>query len=321
MTMKAAWMVEFGGPEVLHVGDSAVPVPGPNEVLIEVEAAGITYGDVMKRQGVFGTFDLPAGMGQEVAGTVRSSGSGGPAVGSRVAAMVEHGYAEFAIAQTGSVVPLPDSVDSRDAAILWVHGATAYQTLRDAGRITSGDTVLVHAAAGGVGTLAIQLARLLGAGVVIGTAGTPQKLNHIRSYGADFAVDYSEAGWAKTVLELTDGHGVDLVLDSVGGQTSHDTLDCIAPFGRIVTFGAASGTPPTYSGMALMTQNLTVTGYSLMGWHSRQDAFSQALEQLLAYTADGRLRPKVTEYRLDDVVEAHRALVGRQTVGSLVLRP
>ncbi|OBB77081.1 hypothetical protein A5759_04410 [Mycobacterium sp. 852014-52144_SCH5372336] len=319
--MKAVWMTDFGGSEVLRVDDSAVPVPGPDEVLIEVDAAGVTYGDVMKRQGAFGTFDLPAGLGQQVAGTVRRSCSGGPAVGSRVAGMVEHGYAEFAIAQTDSVVPLPDSVDGRDAAILWVHGVTAYQTLRDAGRITSGDIVLVHAAAGGVGTLAIQLARLLGAGVVIGTAGTPQKLDHIRSYGADFAVDYSEAGWAKIVLELTDGRGVDLVLDSVGGQTSQDTLNCIAPFGRIVTFGAASGTPPTYSGMALMTQNLTVTGYSLMGWRSRPNAFSQALEHLLAFTADGRLRPKVTEYRLDDVVEAHRALVDRQTVGSLVLRP
>ncbi|GAT08426.1 zinc-binding dehydrogenase [Mycolicibacterium novocastrense] len=319
--MRAVWMTEFGGPEVLQVSDSAVPVPGPDEVLIEVEAAGVTYGDVMKRQGAFGTFDLPAGVGQEIAGMVRSSGPGGPAVGSRVAAMVEHGYAELAVAQSDSVVTLPNTVDSREAATLWIHGVTAYQTLRQAGRIRSGDTVLVHAAAGGVGTLAIQLARLLGAAVVIGTAGTPRKLDHIRAHGADFAVDYSEAGWAKTVLELTDGRGVDLVLDSVGGQISLDTMDVMASFGRIVTFGAASGTASTYPGMALMAQNLSVSGYSLMGWRSRPDTISQALEQLIAFVADDRLRPSVTEYCLDDVVEAHRALVNRQTMGSIVLVP
>nr|WP_090339768.1 zinc-binding dehydrogenase [Mycolicibacterium malmesburyense]CRL68305.1 Qor [Mycolicibacterium malmesburyense] len=319
--MKAVWMTEFGGPEVLHLAESAVPEPGPGEVLIEVEAAGVTYGDVMKRQGAFGTFDLPAGMGQEVAGTVRRSAPDGPAVGSRVAAMVEHGYAEFALAQVDSTVPLPDTVDGGDAATLWVHGLTAYQTLREAGNVRSGDTVLVHAAAGGVGTLAIQLARLLGAAVVIGTAGTPQKLDHIRAHGADFAVDYSDPGWAKTVLDLTEGRGVDLVLDSVGGQTSSDTIDCVADFARIVSFGAASGTAPTYSAMQLMTRNLTVSGYSLMGWRSRGDDTKKALDRLVAYVDDGRLRPSVTEYRLDDVVEAHRALVERTSVGSIVLRP
>lgn len=319
--MKAAWMTDFGGPEVLRVDDAAEPSPGPAEVLVEVDAAGVTYGDVMKRQGGFGTFELPAGMGQEVAGTVRRTCSDGPAVGSRVAAMVDHGYAEFAVASVDSVVALPDSVDSTAAAILWVHGVTAYQTLRDAGNIKPGDTVLVHAAAGGVGTLAIQLARLLGAAVVIGTAGTPQKLDHIRSHGADFAVDYTESGWAKTVLDMTDGRGVDLVLDSVGGQTSQDTVECLAAFGRIVTFGAASGSAPTYSGMSLMSNNLTVTGYSLMGWRGRPDSVRHALEQLIAFAADGRLRVSVTEYRLDEVVAAHRALVERQTVGSVVLRP
>ncbi|WP_165827712.1 zinc-binding dehydrogenase [Mycolicibacterium sp. GF69] len=314
-------MTDFGGPEVLRVDDTAVPVPGPAEVLIEVDAAGVTYGDVMKRQGNFGTFELPAGMGQQVAGTVRRSCPDGPAVGSRVAAMVEHGYAEFAVASVDSIVMLPDSVDSRTAAILWVHGLTAYQTLRDAGNIEPGDTVLVHAAAGGVGTLAIQLAKLLGAAVVIGTAGTPQKLEHVRSHGADIAIDYSEPDWARAVLDKTGGRGVDLALDSVGGQTSLDTIDCLAAFGRIVSFGAASGSAPTYSGMSLMSKNVTVTGYSLMGWRSRPDAVRQALEQLIAFAADGRLHVSVSEYRLDDVVAAHRALVERDTVGSLVLRP
>jgi NADPH2:quinone reductase len=320
--MKAIWMTEFGGPDALHADETAMPVPGDQEVLIEVDAAGVAFGDVMKRMGAFGTdFSLPAGIGQEIAGTVRQSCVGGPAVGSRVAAMVDHGYAEYVVARMNSVVSIPQAVDGRDAALLWVHGVTAYQALCEAGRLRTGDVVLVHAAAGGVGTLALQLAKLLGARTVIGTSGTPEKLDHIRSYGADLAVDCSKLGWEHAVLELTDGHGADVVLDSIGGEISQDTLACTAAFGRIVIYGAASGAEPVYHGMSLMNRNLTVTGYSLQAWHSRPASVSRALEQVLSLLAAGDLRLEVTEYKLDEAADAHRALSDRATVGSIVLRP
>ncbi|NVN49345.1 zinc-binding dehydrogenase [Mycolicibacterium hippocampi] len=320
--MKAVWMTGFGGPDVLRVVDTPVPVPGPGQVLIEVEAAGVTYGDVMKRQGGFGNdFELPAGLGQEVAGTVRQTCAGGPAMGSRVAAMVDHGYAEYAVARSDAVVTLPDAVDYRSAAALWVHGLTAYQTICDAGHLSSGETILVHAAAGGVGTLATQLGTLLGAGRVIGTAGTPDKLDHVRAHGADLAVDYSDPGWAKAVLDATHGHGVDLVLDSVGGHISEQTLECTAPFGRIVSFGAASGTVASYTGMSLMTNNLTVTGYSLLGWLKRSDRIGQALQRLLGFVARNELQLTITDHSLGDVVAAHQALGERHTVGKVILRP
>ncbi|MCV7382226.1 zinc-binding dehydrogenase [Mycolicibacter longobardus] len=320
--MRAVWMDGFGGPDVLRVVDTAVPVPGPDEVLIEVRAAGVSYGDIMKRQGGFGTeLELPAGLGQEVAGTVRQTCAGGPAVGTRVAAMVDHGYAEYAVARPDAVVTLPDAVDYQSAAALWIQGLTAYQTLCEAGDLRSGEVVLVHAAAGGVGTLATQLAKLLGAHRVIGTAGTPDKLDHVRAHGADIAVDYSDPGWTKAVLDATGGRGVDLVLDSVGGHISQQTLDCIRPFGRIVSFGAASGTAAAYSAMPLMTSNLTVTGYSLLGWLKRSDRTRQALERLLGFLARDELRLTIADYPLDDVVRAHRALGERRTVGKVVLRP
>ncbi|MCV7194238.1 zinc-binding dehydrogenase [Mycolicibacterium brumae] len=275
----------------------------------------------MKRRGDFGEVGFPAGMGQEVAGVVAADTPGGPAVGTRVAAMVDRGYAEYALARADAVLPLPDSVAFPTAAALWVQGLTAYQALTDAGGLTEGDTVLVHAAAGGVGTLATQLARLLGAATVIGTAGTPAKRDHVLAHGADLAVDYTDPNWAAAVRRATGGRGADLVLDSVGGTISRQTLDCVAPFGRIVTFGAASRTPADYPAMALMAGNLSVTGYALQGRLAHRERAVEALRRLIGFAADGRLRVAVTEYPLEAVAHAHRDLGDRRTVGKLVLRP
>lgn len=321
--MKAIRMHGFGDPDVLRLDEIDVPRPGDDQVLIKVEAAGVAYGDVMKRQGVFGQdLPLPAGIGLQIAGEVAELGEGvsGPAPGTRVIAWVEHGYAQYAVAPTANVVPIPNGVESTDAAVLPVQGLTAYQTLLEAGNLQPGESVLVHAAAGGVGGLVVQLARLRRADV-IGTASTPDKLRHIGESGAT-AVDYTRDDWPQRVRDATGGRGVDLILDSVGGAVTTRSLECLAPFGRMVSFGAASGSLADIPTMALMHNNASVTGNSLDGWLSRRDRRDTAVERLLGYVATRQLNvPVAQEFPLEKAAEAHRAIGDRNTVGATVLVP
>ncbi|MCV7224056.1 quinone oxidoreductase family protein [Mycolicibacterium elephantis] len=318
--MKAIRMHGIGGPEVLRLDDVDQPSPRAGQVLVKVEAAGVAYGDVMKRQGAFGQdLPLPAGLGLQIAGVVADLGAGvpQPVPGTRVIAWVEDGYAEYAVAPHTAVVAIPDGVDSSVAAVLPVQGLTAYQTLVDAGNLQAGESVLVHAGAGGVGGLSVQLARLSGADVVIGTASRPEKLAHIVGLGA-FAVDYTRDDWPLRVREAAAGCGVDLVLDSVGGTVASRSLDCLAPFGRMVSFGAASGTPADIATTALMPNNLSVIGYSL---GVRPDRIT-GVETLLRHVASGQLTISVTQQlSLKNASEAHRAIAERRTVGATVLVP
>ncbi|MGP3937765.1 quinone oxidoreductase family protein [Nonomuraea sp. KM88] len=322
--MKAIRMHAVGGPEVLRLDDVDVPSPGPNQVLVKVAAAGIAYGDVMKRQGGFGQeLPLPAGLGLQVAGTVAALGRevSAPEPGSRVMAWVDHGYAEYALAAAPAVVPLPDTVDFQSAATLPVQGVTAYQTLHDAGRLRQGESVLVHAGAGGVGSIAVQLARLLGAAVVIGTASRQGKLDHIRALGA-IAVDYTGDDWPSQILEATRGRGVDLVLDSIGGSVAARSLECLAPFGRMVSFGVVGGSPADVSSMSLMHGNLSFIGYGLPGQMQRQDRVAAAVGELLDMLAAGRLKVAVGQaFPLERADQAHRAIGERSTTGMTVLLP
>lgn len=322
--MKAIRMHGYGDPDVLHLDEIDVPRPGDDQVLIKVEAAGVAYGDVMKRQGVFGQdLPLPVGLGLQIAGVVQELGEGvwGPAPGTRVIAWVEQGYAQYAVAPTTNVVPIPDGVESKDAAVLPVQGLTAYQTLLEAGNLQPGESVLVHAAAGGVGGLVVQLAHLRGADVVIGTASTPDKLRHIGESGAT-AVDYTRDDWLQRVRDATGGRGVDLVLDSVGGAVTTRSLECLAPFGRMVSFGAASGSLADIPTMALMHNNASVTGYSLDGWLSRRDRVESAVEKLLDYVSTKRLNVVIAqELPLEKAAEAHRTIGDRNAVGATVLVP
>ncbi|NJP97749.1 zinc-binding dehydrogenase [Nonomuraea sp. FMUSA5-5] len=322
--MKAIRMHAVGGPEVLRLGEIDVPQPGAGHVLLKVEAAGVTYGDVMKRQGGFGPdLPLPAGLGLVAAGRVASTGAGvsAPAPGTRVMAWVEHGYAEYALAAASAVVPLPDAVDLREATALPVQGVTAYQTLHDAARLQPGESVLIHAAAGGVGNLAVQFARLHGASTVIGTASRPGKLKHIRGLGA-VAVDYTDEKWPQHVLDATDGKGVDVVLDSVGGDISTRSLECLAPFGRIVTFGAAGGSPAALTGMSLMVKNQSVIGYGLPGQMQNPARLAEVVGKLVQLLAGGGLEVTIGQMLpLEEAEQAHRAIAGRDVVGTTVLLP
>lgn len=323
--MKAVRIHEPGSPEVLRFEELKTPSPGPGEVLIKVEVAGVNYADTGVRRGMFHgphQTELPLTPGFEVAGTVAALGEGvtGVAEGTRVAAVVDSGgYAEYAVAEVDALVEIPDGVNYAAATgALLVQGLTAYGVLYDSARIRAGESVLVQTAAGGVGSLAVQLAKLAGARPVIGTAGSVEKRELAQSLGADRAVDYAREDWVERVLEATGGRGVDVVLESVGGEVGARAYECLAPLGRLVTFGAASGEglrPPDMWQLNLKGQ--TVSGYG--GPWIRPGRAGAAREALARHLREGELRVVGRSFPLAEAASAHRAVEGRATNGKVVL--
>lgn len=321
--MKAVRIHEIGGPEVLRLEDIDIPTPGAGEVLIKIAAVGVNYADIMQRQGTYLTrTHPPLTLGSEAAGTIEALGPGvkGPAVGTRVVGFVNGGYAEYATAAVSAIIPIPDTLDFPHAAAFPLQGFTAYQLLHDSARLETGETVLVHAAAGGVGTLAVQLAKLMGAGKVIGTASTAEKLNLARRLGADVTINYTEDNWIEQVKEATNGQGADVILEMVGGSIAEQNLQCLAPFGRMVVYGAAGGQAAQFNGIQLMYKNQAVIGYWLAAWMKRPDKIAQAAAALMQYLAEGRLEIIVGQtFPLAEVAKAHEAMSGRGTMGKTVL--
>src|SRR5712692_3183225 len=321
--MKAIRINETGGPEVMHLEEIETPTPKEGEVLIKVAAAGINFADLAQRQGAYLTRTrTPMTMGFEFAGTVMALGPGvsTPAVGTRVVAFGEGGYAEYAIAQAATTIPIPPNLDFAYAAAFPVQGITAYQLLRESARIQPGESVLVHAAAGGVGTLAVQLAKLMGAGTVVGTASNASKLGLVRRLGADAAINYTEANWVEQVKNATGGQGADIILEMVGGEVAERSLQCLAPFGRMVVFGAASGQVVQFSGIQLMYKNQAIIGYWLSSQLRRADRIAAAAMELMQFLASGKLEIIVGQtFPLAEAAEAHRAIAERKTVGKVVL--
>ncbi|QVQ51567.1 zinc-binding dehydrogenase [Spiractinospora alimapuensis] len=319
--MKAVRMHGTGEPDVLWVDDVPNPVPGPGEVVIAVGAAGVTFGDVMARRGAFGSVNVPTGLGMQVAGVVSAVGTSDAAVaiGDRVAARVAAGYAEYAVARIDDLISVPETVDLASVSCLPVQGVTAYQLLVDAARLSAGESVLVHAAAGGVGGLAGRLAKLLGASTVIGAAGGRAKLDRVRAPGAQAVVDYHNPRWPDMVLEATEGAGVDVILDSVGGEVSQRGASVLAPFGRTVVYGAAGGVP-AFDAIGLMSANQSVIGYSLFGWDRRPTRTAAALSALSEYVASAELRTDPGQtFPLEEAATAHQLMEARETVGTTVL--
>jgi len=323
--MKAIRVNETGGPEVLHLEEIETPTPQAGEILIKVEAAGINYADLAQRQGAYLTRTrTPTTPGFEFAGTVAALGSGisAPAVGARVVAFGDGGYAEYALAQAATTIPIPPNLDFIHAAAFPVQGITAYQLLRESARIQPGESVLIHAAAGGVGTLAVQLARLMGAGAIIGTASNAGKLELARRLGADVAINYTEENWAEQVNNATGGKGVDIILEMVGGKVAEQNLQCLAPFGRMVIYGAASGQIAQFSGIQLMYKNQAIIGYWLTSQLNRPDHITLAVMELMQYLISGKLEIVVGQtFPLAQAAEAHRAIAERKTMGKVVLLP
>ncbi len=314
---------ETGGPEVMHLEEIETPVPGEGEVLIKVAAAGVNYADLAQRQGAYLTRTrTPITLGAEVAGTIASLGPGvsTPAEGSSVVAFVNGGYAEYAVAQATTVIPIPPGLDFTQAAAFPVQGLTAYQLLRESAHIQPGESVLVHAAAGGVGTLAIQLAKLMGAGIVVGTASNDRKLDLIRQLGADAAINYTEDNWVEQVKNATRGQGTDIILEMVGGEIAEQSLKCLAPFGRMVIYGAASGKIAQFSGIQLMYKNQAIIGYWLTSQLQRADRIAMAAMELMQFLASGKLQIIVGQtFPLAEAAQAHQAVAERRTMGKVVL--
>ena len=325
--MRAMVVTAFGGPEVLQPREVEAPRPGPGQVQIQVAATSVNFADILARRGLYhGGAQAPFVPGLDAAGTIAALGEGvaGWQVGQRVAGMLSGGtYAELAVADPVSLFALPDSVDWETAAAFPVLGVTAYNILHLAGRLAAGETVLVHAAAGGVGTTAVQMARLLGAGQVIGTVGDDAKAALVRELGADAAINYRTADLAARVLELTDGRGVDVILDSVSGEVFRESLRCLAQFGRIVVFGRSSGQAGTVQTTELDGVNRAVIGYSSGHYRrNRPAALRPAGETVLGWLAEGRWRPIIGHrYPLAEAAAAQQLIERRASTGKVLLLP
>jgi NADPH:quinone reductase len=335
--MKAIQMTEQGGPEVLRLVDLPDPEPGPGQVLIRVSAAAVNFSDVMRRRGdVYPVpTPLPFVPGAEVAGTVAAVGDGvtGLPVGTSVFGTVgddaSGGYAELAPAYVPAVIPIPAGIGPDAAAGIVVSGLAATLILADMAKVAKGETVFIPAAAGGVGSYAVQIARLLGAGTVIAAASTPAKREIALALGADHAVDYSAANWPGEVLGLSGGRGVDVALEMSGPARLAQTLSILAPFARMVVYGAASGTVEGLDPSALYpllydpAPSQTLTGFNIGVWfeHRQQEAVS-SLGRLIDWIADGKVTPpEVRTLPLADAAQAHQLLETGATTGKLVLKP
>lgn len=323
--MRAIHVTAYGGPEVLQEVELERPEPMAGEIRIDVEAIGVNYADIKRRSGASRNAQSPPYVpGIEAAGTIDAVGDGVEfAVGDRVTATVSEGaYATSLVTDTKGVYPIPDSLSFEAAAGVPVQFITAYNCLHGWGGLEAGERVLIHAAAGGVGSLAVQLAAAAGA-EVFATASTDAKLDLARELGADHAIDYAETDVAAAVSERTDDEGVDLVLDGVGGDAFAASVEALAPVGRIVTFGMASGSIPTVATPRLLFENRSVVGYHLE--HALEhvpDRVETAIPDLLDHLTAGRVDPVIGgTFDLTDARAAHDALESRETVGKVVLEP
>ncbi|NUR87756.1 MAG: zinc-binding dehydrogenase [Nonomuraea sp.] len=311
--MRAMRAERLGGPDVLALAEVPDPVPGPGEILVEVEAAGLNFADAEQLRGSYLPPALPFIPGGEVVGRT--------ADGRRVLAFASAAYASRAVAR--DPVEIPEDLPAGAALALLVQGLTAWHLLRTAARVTPGESVVVNAAAGGVGHLAVQLAKDLGARV-IGTASTADKRDLVLGLGADAAVDGSADGYAERVVAANGGAPVDVVLDAVGGPVFDAAVLALAPFGRLIGYGTSGGVDPSPVDPDLLSErNIAVGGY-WVGAHLRLPGSTAAapLADLIALTTAGRLRPVTGgEYELEEAARALTELVARRTVGKVVLRP
>lgn len=321
--MRAIQIEEFGGPEVLRACDLPIPEPAPGEVLIKVSRAGINFADTHQRENSYlARYELPLIPGGEVAGVVESAGEGFEA-GQRVVALVGSGaYAEYAVAPAATAFPIPEGLDDGTALALVIQGLTAWHLYRTSARVAPGESVVVISGAGGVGSLAVQLGKPLGAGRVIATASTREKRDLCLELGADAAVDPLADDLAGALREANGGERVDAVFEMSGGRVFDECLKALAPFGRLVAYGIASREPNTVQSGALMRRSQAVVGFWLMHCLGRRKLMEDPLADLFGRAARGELRAVVGgTYAMSEVGRAHEDLQGRRTSGKLLLDP
>ena len=313
--MRAVQITEFGGPEVLTLTDLPDPVASEGLVVIDVTSAGVNYADTHQVEDSYlSRTKLPLVPGSEVVGRLPD--------GQRVSAFsMSGGYAEKALISPASAFPLPDGVSDGQALSLMVQGLTAWHLLRTSTHLAKGESVVVHAAAGGVGTLAVQLAKAWGAGTVIGVASSQEKRDLATSLGADVTVDAGAPDLKAALEEANGGKKVDIVLEMVGGPTLDASLAALAPFGRLATFGAASRQPTkAIEPGALMSRSRGVIGFWLAHCFSRPEMLGPPMAELLSMVEAGTLKPIVGgTIPLSEARKAHEALLSRASQGKLVL--
>ncbi len=322
--MKAVRVHEHGGPEVLRYEDVPEPVPEPNQAIVKIDVAGINFIDIYFRTGLYPT-DLPFTDGQEAAGVVSAAGPevSGIQPGDRVAYCgVLGGYAEYAAVPGHRLVKIPDGVDAATAAALMVQGMTVHYLTHATFPLQAGHTALVHAAAGGVGLLLVQVAKLRGARV-IGTCSTEEKAALAREAGADEVILYTEQDFQAEVQRLTDGVGVDVAYDSVGKATWEGSMNSLKPRGMMVFFGNASGPVPAIEPLKLTQKgSLFMTRPSLVNHVATREDLDGRSSDLFEWVAEGKLKVRIGEtFPLADAARAHERLAGRLTTGKLLLTP
>jgi NADPH2:quinone reductase len=347
--MRAVQLTEFGGPEVLEVAELPVPEPGPGELLIRVSRAGLNFGDTHQRRNQYiAKHELPVVLGGEVAGIVERVGppaerslSDSPVQamkihqrvadtpvfepGERVIALLRTGgYAEYAVAPAARTFRIPDGVSDDDALALLIQGLTAWHLWRTSAHLAEGESVVVHSAAGGVGSLLTQLAKPMGAGRVIATAGSEERRAEALELGADVAIA-PDGDLTAALIAANDSNPVDVVLDAAGGAVFAQSLAALAPFGRIVAYGNSTREKVPVTNGELLKESRAVVGFWLMHLLDRRDMLEQPLADLFARVARearGELRPRLGgTYPLADAARAHEDLEARRTTGKLTLDP
>ena len=322
---KAIRIHEPGGPEALKYEDVEVGAPGPGEVRLRQTAVGLNFIDVYHRSGLYPVKDLPAVIGMEAAGVIEEVGPdvGGLKAGDRVAYTMGLGaYAQERVMGTGRLVPLPDAIDDRQAAAMMLHGTTAHYLIHRTYKVQKGDTILVHAAAGGVGLILCQWAKHLGA-TVIGCVGSEEKAALAKANGCDHPILYRDENVPERVRKLTNGDGVQVVYDGVGKETFNDSLDCLRPFGLMVSFGNASGPlEPLNPAILGPKGSLYLTRTTLATHTATRELLMDGANALFDVVTKGHVKIAINQtYPLHETAQAHRDLEARKTTGSTVLIP
>jgi NADPH2:quinone reductase len=315
--MRAIQMHEYGGPEVLKLAELPVPEPADGEVLIRVARAGLNFSDTHRRTNTYIAKDeLPLVPGSEVAGVREDTGE-------RVVALSgDGGYAEYATAPASLTFPIPDGVSDETALALMLQGLTAWHLYRTCGRVAAGESVVVHSAAGGVGSLAVQLGRAMGAGRVIATASTQDKRDLALELGADVAIDGAADGLTERLVEANLGTPVDVVFELAGGAIFDASLQALAPFGRLVTYGISSRESNTIRSGDLLRSSRAVIGFWLMHCIGRPTMIDEALADLFERVQRGELRVVTgPAYPLEQAARAQTDLAERRTTGKVTLDP
>lgn len=322
--MKAIRISQYGGPEVLSLEDIDTPSPGDGQIRIKVEAAGLNFIDTYHRTGLY-PLNLPLTLGLEGAGVIETIGTNVSqlSVGDRVAwKSVPGSYAEYVVAKPSDVVKIPDNVETKTAAAVMLQGLTAHYLSNSTYPLSQNDTCLIHAAAGGVGLLLVQMAKMRGARV-FGTTSTPEKAELARKAGADEVILYTEKDFEAEVKRLTDGNGLNVVYDSVAKATWEKSINCLKPRGYMVFFGNASGPVPPIDPLLLSQKgSIFMTRPTLNSYTLTAEEYLGRTNDIMGWIGSGKLDVRIgEEHPLADAAEAHRRLEGRKTTGKVLIVP